>query len=200
MPTFEDKEFDLVLTDPPYGIGYEGEHRPNEKKYNAMENDNGEIDYKGLIAELERIGEDVIIWGANNFPQALPHSGRWICWDKRLSEKADRILGSPFELAWTNRKNGYYKMYRVLHGWAISADGQDMKRVHPTQKPVKLMFRIIQDYKASTILDPFVGSGTTLLAAKKLGKKSVGIEISEKYCEIAAKRLERMDRQASIPC
>ena len=190
MKQFEDKSFDLVLTDPPYGIGYKGENRPNETKRDVIENDNREINYKSLIIELERLGKDVIIWGANNFSRDLPHNGRWICWDKRLSEKADRMLGSPFELAWSNRETGYYKMYRILHGGAVNADGYGIKRVHPTQKPIELMRRIIEDYKSNFILDPFMGSGTTLIAAKQLGRKAVGIEIVEKYCKIAKQRLE----------
>jgi len=189
-----DKCVDLVLTDPPYGIGYQGENRPNELKYIKIQNDNRELDYKVLIVELRRIAKKIIMFGAENFYRDLPRQGRWICWDKRLTENADRMLGSAFELAWVDTDSGYYKMYRVLHGGVVNADSKELKgRLHPTQKPVELMKKILNDYSEEnqTILDPFLGSGTTAVAAKQLGRKFIGIELSEKYCEIARRRLEQ---------
>lgn len=187
-----DKSVELVLTDPPYGITYQGEKRPNETIYNNIENDNKELDYKKVIAELERVGKKVIIFGAENFYKDLPHKGRWMCWDKRVSESADKMLGSAFELAWINVSSGYYKMYRVLHGGVVNDDGVG-QRFHPTQKPIRLMKKIILDYSKEndTIIDPFLGSGTTAVAAKALKRNFIGIEISEKYCEIARQRLRQ---------
>jgi site-specific DNA-methyltransferase (adenine-specific) len=83
-----------------------------------------------------------------------------------------------------------YKMIRLQHCGVKNADGDRAGRFHPTQKPVVLFRRILELFpKANFILDPFLGSGTTLLAAKQLGRRAIGIEIEEKYCEIAAKRL-----------
>lgn len=193
------KPVDLVLTDPPYGIGYvPGGNKPGATKYNVIANDQN----TKIVEELFKYYNAISSWcvfGANNFPHLLPHRGRWICWDKRCSEKADRMLGSPFELAWSNRKSGYDRMYRILHGGVVNANGVNGKgpRFHPTEKPILLMQRIIeQDYqKAQIILDPFAGSGTTLIAAKRLGRKAIGIELEEKYCEIVVKRL----RQEVLP-
>jgi DNA modification methylase len=161
---------DLVLTDPPYGIDADG--------FRA-----------GLL--FSWIGETpAVIWGSQNWPHLLPHKGRWCCWDKRCGERADKMLGSAFELAWENRKSGFNTMVRVLHGGVVNADGG--KRMHPTQKPVRLFTAILARYGcATTIIDPFMGSGTTLVAAKNLGRKSIGIEIEERYCEIAAERLSQ---------
>ena len=99
------------------------------------------------------------------------------------------MLGIAFELAWTSRTHGFDKMFRVLHGGVVNAN--DGKRVHPTEKPISLLREIIATIfdEARIILDPFMGSGTTLRAAKDLGRKAIGIEIEERYCEMAAKRM-----------
>jgi len=179
---------DLVLTDPPYGIGWAGSNA-STLSWNPIANDDGNLD----ITPILNMDCLVISFGANCYPEKLPHRGRWICWDKRVVENADRMLGSPFELAWTNKTSGFDKIYRVMHGGVVNADGHNQRRVHPTQKPVTLMKRILLDYthEGDTILDPFMGSGTTLVAAKQLGRKAIGIEIEEKYVEIAIKRLSQ---------
>jgi DNA modification methylase len=135
----------------------------------------------------------VIVFGANNFPEQLPYNGKWICWDKRVNSNADRMLGSPFELAWDNRTSGFDRIYRVMHGGVVNSDGG--KRFHPTQKPILLFEKILEDYTNlhDLILDPFCGSGTTCIAAKKLGRRYIGIEISEEYCQIARERLRAID-------
>ena len=181
--------FDLLLTDPPYGIDYSAQNQnlPNATIRDNIAGDDSVELASFAVASVEQ-ASNAVIFGANCFPQLLPHRGRWLCWDKRICENADKMLGSPFELAWENRHSGFDSMVRVLHGGVVNADGG--KRQHPTQKPVALFRRIVQRYKnAQTILDPFAGSGTTLVAAKLEGRKAVGIEINERYCEIAAKRL-----------
>jgi DNA modification methylase len=196
MKGFADKSFDLVLTDPPYGIGYEGGF-PNSDIFEAIKNDKvGDIDYEKLIAEMSRVAHRVIIFGANNFYQALPHKGTWLCWDKRCNSEADKLFGARFELAWiddTNYGSGGNYIYRIQHAGAKNADGEGLKRVHPTQKPVELMRQILNDFskESDTILDPFLGSGTTLVAAKQLNRNATGIEISKEYCAIAKSRLEQ---------
>ena len=195
MKTFPDNSFDLILTDPPYGIKYNNDKlsRKSNASYADIENDAGELNYSELIKECRRIAKRTIIFGAINFMKDLPYKGVWICWDKRTKEEADGVFGSPFELAWCDKVGGYDKIYRIMHGGVINNDGANSPRFHPTQKPIQLMARIMKDFvdETDTILDPFMGSGTTLRAAKDLGRKAIGIEIEEKYCEIAAKRLSQ---------
>jgi len=180
---------DLVLTDPPYGIGWAG-HSGSDIKWQAIANDQSTNVVKALFEWLAP-SQNAVIFGANCFPDLLPHRGRWLCWDKRCSEKADKMLGSPFELAWVNKTSGFDSMFRVLHGGVVNKNGG--KRIHPTEKPITLMSQIIQVLypESLTILDPFAGSGTTLRAAKDLRRRCIGIEIEEKYCEVAANRLRQ---------
>jgi len=183
---------DLVLTDPPYGIGWNAQkaNLPGAQRFADIANDDG-LECVKFIFDYLQNGQQAVVFGAINFTYLLPYKARWICWDKRCSERADRMLGSPFELAWTTRRSGYDRMYRVLHGGVVNANGG--KRLHPTEKPIILMQKIIeQDFKkAQSILDPFAGSGTTLIAAKRMGLKAIGIEIEKQYCEVAANRLRQ---------
>ena len=179
---------DLLLTDPPYGISYE--HPATKGKWNQIENDDSLIVAEWVVSR-SMMFKDAVIFGANYFPELLPHRGRWVCWDKRITEAADKMLGSPFELAWMNKTSGFDVMIRKLHGGVVNADGG--KRIHPTQKPSGLFRQIIERVapEANCVVDPFMGSGSVLLASKLEGKKAIGIEIEEKYCEGAAKRLEQ---------
>jgi DNA modification methylase len=180
---------DLLLTDPPYGIAWGGSNASTQE-WDGIAGDNDIELARWLCGMLWHVNE-AVIFGANCFPQLLPHRGRWICWDKRITEAADKMLGSAFELAWCSRTSGFDRMVRKLHGGVVNADGG--KRVHPTQKPSGLFKQIIGDMfpKAETIVDPFMGSGSVLLAAKLEGRKAIGIEVEEQYCEAAAKRLSQ---------
>jgi site-specific DNA-methyltransferase (adenine-specific) len=182
---------DLVLTDPPYGIDYQ----PSWDKWDGSPSDFNEVlGDKQKFNPLPYLGyKNVILFGANYYSDLLP-IGNWIIWDKRCDEVKDRMIGNPFEMAWykSERTKGQ-KIYRILHGGVVNADseyGNNAKRHHPTQKPQNLMLKILMDFtiEGELIVDPFLGSGTTCYCAKKLNRYSIGIEISEKYCEIAAKR------------
>lgn len=181
LPTLP--KVDLVLTDPPYGLKeklHDGGGWSTNPIYDAVL----KWDVKLTMADLEIViskAENSIIWGGNYYQ--FPPSRCWLIWSKinNVATMADA------ELAWTNWDKNT-KLFREI----VNADG---KREHPTQKPESLMRWCIQqaDYwhVPQTILDPFMGSGTTLRAAKDLGRKAIGIEIEEKYCEIAAKRLSQ---------
>ena len=173
---------DLLLTDPPYGIGRDGKppstsSHGGHKGYEFMGWDNE----PPSIATFEQIrgwATDGVIWGANYFPPLPPGPG-WLVWDK--GQRLDQADG---ELAWSSRR-APLRIF-TLNRVALMGDGA----VHPTQKPLALFKWCIALFpNAQTILDPFMGSGTTLVAAKNLGRKAIGIEIEERYCEIAAKRL-----------
>src|SRR5262245_52758937 len=102
-------EVDAIVTDPPYGIGYNTKALASAgaQQFSAISGDATEPDLSSIFA----LPCPKIIFGANNFPHQLPHRGRWLCWDKRGGiESADRMLGSPFELAWEDRIAGYDQM------------------------------------------------------------------------------------------
>ena len=196
MPMLE--PVDLVLTDPPYGINYQASN-PSVKKGLGLtpikiKNDSTLINLRPIL----NMDCEVISFGANCYPEQLPHRGRWICWDKRVIESADRMLGSPFELAWRNIDHGFDTMIRIMHGGVVNSDRG--KRYHPTQKPIALMVRILSGIckKAELVLDPFIGSGTVAIACQILNRRWIGIEIEEKYCEIAAKRIEMERSQLKL--
>lgn len=173
---------DLVLTDPPYGMGMgSGMFGNGVRKLHLGENDWNDTppDLKPIIS----LGVPCVIWGGNYFP--LPVSRGWFVWDKGTGENHF----SDAELAWTNR-DAVLKLIR--HSWvgANAKERMDADRFHPTQKPIPVMTWCLGFFPdAQTILDPFMGSGTTLVAAKLLGRRAIGIEIEEKYCEIAVQRL-----------
>ena len=192
LPLFPDKAFDLVLTDPPYGIGKDGQKvttggHGGRKGYEFMGWDNCRPD-KDVFDLMITKSQEQIIWGGNYFADILPPSGKWFVWDK-----GQRINQSDGELAWTSYQ-GALRIY-TLNRVELMLDNAQ----HPTQKPLRLIKWCIQQTQSNLILDPFLGSGTTLVAAKILGRKAVGIEISPKYCEIAAKRLSQSVMQLEIP-
>jgi site-specific DNA-methyltransferase (adenine-specific) len=178
-----------MITDPPYGISY----TPSLKKhsdYKLIKNDDSLEAARFACFQSAKFSFSVI-FGANCFPELLPHRGRWICWDKRLNAHNDKMLGNPFELAWMSKTSGYDLMIRKMNTNVVNPD--KTKRFHPSQKPSGIFRQIINKYEklCDVIFDPFMGSGSVLLAAKLEGKKAIGVEIQEEYCEGAAKRLEQ---------
>jgi DNA modification methylase len=174
--------YDVVVTDPPYGINYVGYNHGTVQ---------GDENHDAVSAMLEIVGDTpTVLTGANHFAQYLPSVGAWSYWDKRCGEKADRMFGAPGEFIWASGKDRSGKMYRIMHGGVVNADGYGIKRIHPTQKPIALMERIISDWaKDGVIIDPFMGVGTTLVAAKRMGRKVIGIETELEYCAAAVVRL-----------
>ena len=123
-------------------------------------------------------------WGANYYADSLPPSSCWYVWDKNNTGNF-----ADAELAWCSKKTAV-RLFKHTWNGLLKESERNQRRVHPTQKPVALMKWIIQQNEGcKTLLDPFMGSAPTLIAAKELGLNAVGIEMSEEYCEIAAKRL-----------
>lgn len=138
-----------------------------------------------LLQMLMDCAEKQIIWGGNHYI-GLPPSRGWIFWDKGTGTN-DFADG---ELAWSNLDIPLKKIFRSWVG--ANAKNADEGRLHPTQKPLEVISVCISlAGDVQTILDPFAGSGTTGRAAKELGKNAVLIEREERYCEIAARRLEQ---------
>jgi len=179
-------QFDLLLTDPPYGIDYKAgdSSQLGIQKFERVHGDAEEFQPAFILGF-----PDVICFGANHYTHGLPRGeGQFYCWDK-VCTNGMKVRIAECEYLW--HKNGTKpRVFRHLWSGAYRASEAGERAQHPTQKPIALMqwcLGLIPD--AQTILDPFMGSGTTLVAAKLEGRKAVGIEISEKYCEIAAKRL-----------
>ena len=187
---------DAVVTDPPYGINYKT-NLPGSQDFAVLQGDDGTLD----LTDIMNLPCPVFSFGANNYPHQLPHRGRWFCWDKRtIDGSADAMMGSPFELAWSNKTSGFDKIARVLHGGVVNADGHGLRREHPTQKPIAVMKAAITwaAPDAVTILDPFMGSGTTGVAAVQMGRDFIGIERERKYFDIACERIARAQAQGTL--
>ena len=199
LPTLD--KVDAVVTDPPYGIGESG---GNKARYRS-----GDGRRKDMPAKHEDYGWDktrppaeffglalsvagvCIFWGGNYFADLLPPSMGWLYWDKRMGGDF-----SDGELAYTSQQAALRAM--SIHPFKGLAGGKN--RVHPTQKPVPLMEWSIQQCKKSpqTILDPFMGSGTTGVACMNLGRKFIGIELEQKYFDIACERIEAAQAQGRL--
>lgn len=173
--------FDLLLTDPPYGIGADKQNAHSSIRDNPewREAEWDSLVPSHVLSGLLETAHNQVVWGGNYYK--LPPSMCWLVWEK--PEAGTGFSMADAELAWTNWDIAV-RMKRCSRN-----DGQ---RVHPTQKPLALMKWCIGFAPdAKTILDPFMGSGTTLVAAKQLGLRAVGIEISREYCEAAVERLRQ---------
>ena len=176
-----DVDFDVVVSDPPYGMGYkplrgaDGSKRFTE----AVVGDDRPFDPDPFLAY------PAVLWGANWYSPRLPASGGWLVWDKAPRGRKVGFHASEAELAWTNVRSSVLTFRLQWGGEAHNGE----PHLHPTQKPEPLMRWCLELVPPGVVLDPFMGSGTTLRAAKALGRKAIGIEIEERYCEIAAKRL-----------
>ena len=173
---------DLVLTDPPYGLGDKWRGGAGGKKSSwkipQEEAMSWDMDVVDGVENLPNIS-DSIIWGGNYYN--LPPSRCWLIWDKKMN---DTWTTGQAEMAWTTLD----RPIRVFRMAQCEAH-QNMDKQHPAQKPVGLMKWCLKWHDGDVVLDPFMGSGTTLVACKELGRKAIGIELEEKYCEIAVKRL-----------
>lgn len=207
LPTLP--KVDLVLTDPPYGIDFHSP-RPNEQRKKDKIRNDGLEEYKKMIGWLYSSISDVLVdggvvcccCGGGGGTPSLAYA--WIevpkhlklenvcIWDKgfvgmgwryRFQWEAVIIATKGERQTWNggNNRSNILEFQKV-----IPKNGE-----HPTPKPEALMRQMVSDNSdiGSLVLDPFMGSGTTLRAAKDLGRKAIGIEIEEKYCEIAVKRL-----------
>ena len=193
LPTLADKSVDLVLTDPPYGIGESNEKNLSRGKWSTPTN-YGHYDWDKSIPSKEVFdamiskSKNQIIFGGNYFIEYLTNSSCWIVWDKDngSSDFAD------CELAWTSFKTAVRKFRHKWQGMLQENMKEKDKRYHPTQKPVALFGWCLNNYSKPNdlILDPFAGSGTTALACIRYNRRYTMIEKEEKYCEIAAKRID----------
>jgi len=171
-----------ILTDPPYGIGIAA--NPVRQKHAKKDWDAFRATDEHIRAMLQ-FSDEQIIWGGNYFD--LPPSRGFLVWDKKQPQ--DFSLAMCEQAWWSRNTNAKIFSKSVL--------GYDKQ--HPTQKPVALMewcLGFLPD--AETVLDPFMGSGTTLVACAKLGRKGIGIELDPDYFDIACRRVEEAYRQPDL--
>ena len=194
MRGMDDNSVDLVLTDPPYGIGaystgtMGGGVLAKQSTFEPTTWDSEPFDIM-QFHECQRIGQNQIIFGFNHFCDILPPTSSVIVWDK---DNGDNNF-ADCELAWTSFKTAVRKVRWKWQGMLQERMGQDKEtRYHPTQKPVGVMKWIIEKYtkEGDIILDPFFGSGSTGVAAVRMGRHFIGIEINPDDCKIAEKRIQ----------
>ena len=215
-------EIDLLLSDPPYGISIVQGKRIGSSQPQPVGFRKGQIGgskapgFKGRVvgpglvaariyssivgddepfdpAPLLKIGKTQIIFGANHFSSRLPDSKCWIVWDKGVAQDS---TFSKCELAWSNF-NGHVKMYRHVWSGLIREGSRDIElkdRVHPTQKPVGLFGQILADFskEGQVVCDPYLGSGSTMVACEQLKRRLLGAEISAEYCAVILERMHNL--------
>jgi len=183
-----------VVSDPPYGIAFA--HGGNDRsgigggKYStkfakvAIEGDDQPFDPAMWLS----FAKEVILWGGNHFAERLPSSPAWLIWDKRAASGHTNDF-ADCELAWTNL-DSVARVFR--HHWdgMMKASERGLPRVHPTQKPIALMeWCLGMVAPDALVVDPYMGSGTTGVAAARLGRSFIGVEIDEGYFNAAVARV-----------
>ena len=200
LPTLP--KVDAVITDPPYGIAFA--HGGNDRsgigkglyatKFagEAIHGDDQPFDPAPLLA----LDVATILWGGNHFCSRLQDSPSWLVWDKRAASGHTNDF-ADCEIAWSNVK-GVARVFR--HHWdGMMRASERGERFHPTQKPVALMVWCMEKVPtAQVVLDPYMGSGTTGVAAALAGRSFIGIEREPKYFDIACRRIEEAQKQAAL--
>lgn len=191
LPLLPSKYIDLVVTDPPYGINYVSNHRMGGNPFGDIAGDN-EYPVETLQFLIENTIRGVLTFCRWDVLPLLPKPKSFIVWAKNnwgMGDLEHEYARQWEAIAWYPGKN---------HEWADGKRPQDVlacDRVppdqlrHPTEKPTILLEQLISHHKCEFVLDPFAGSGSTLEAAVRCGKKTIGIELEERYCEIAKQRL-----------
>lgn len=185
---------DAVVADPPYGLGAKwvggGGSRKSTWNFSPTEAQSWDGAISSSLLDAVAIGIEAIVWGGNYYD--LPPSRCWLIWDKM---QPDTWTTGQCEMAWTNidRPTRVFRMCQAV------AHDEMRPKEHPTQKPVSLVRWSIKWLRTTgTILDPFMGSGTTGVACAWLGRKFIGIEIDPRYFDIACRRIEEAQRQGDM--
>ena len=183
---FAGEKPEACISDPPYGINFNTDYTRftiqsgKNNKYKPIHDDNKMFDPRPYLEYPA-----VVLWGANYFAEHLPF-GTWLIWDKRFEN--GKAWLSDAELAWMKTGTGVYIKSITSQGFV-----RPEKVEHPTQKPIELMAWCIERSKAGELIfDPFLGSGTTLMACEQLEKRCFGCEIEPKYVDVIIRRWEKM--------
>jgi site-specific DNA-methyltransferase (adenine-specific) len=209
MQQYPDKFFDLAVVDPPYGINFDGNTTVKGKAGKARTfSNNQHHDKKGwdiqrpsaeYFAELQRVSKNQIVWGGNYFADLLPPKKGWIFWDKKITN-ANNTNFSDGELAWTSFDCILRRFTYDWIGFGYLNNPQGEKKIHPTQKPVKLYDWIFQNYAKPNdkILDTHLGSGSSRIAADKNKLQFWACELDKEYFEAQEKRFNNYKSQLTL--
>jgi DNA modification methylase len=190
---------DMVFTDPPYGIKVVKNDKvgadfgiAKKGKYSEIIADDTTQTAKEFYNTCISLGIDkFIIWGGNYFTNFLPYSDSWLIWNKRANTDIRNTFADG-EMAWCSFHTPI-RIYDQLWNGMIR-EGEKEKRVHPTQKPIRMLSEIIQDHiKGNIIMDGFLGSGSTMVASHQLKRKCYGMELDPKYCQVIIDRMKKLD-------
>lgn len=205
LPTLP--KVDAVITDPPYGIGYDPKRKRGGGKVFAGMQMMDQI-HDSIIgddrpfdpAPFLQVGDVQILWGANHYASRLPDSACWLVWDKRAGVTPDDF--ADCEIAWCSTGKPARIHRQLWKGICRGGSGNiaiSGAKQHPNQKPIELMEWCLSfAYATQTVLDPFMGSGTTGVACMNLGRKFIGIEIEKKYFDIAVERITQAQKQQRL--
>jgi site-specific DNA-methyltransferase (adenine-specific)/modification methylase len=194
-----------VVTDPPYGISYSPagggrgfrskDGRPIPKTFKdagvLVRGDETPFDPTPVLD----LGLPTVLFGGNHYASRLPDSPTWLVWDKRVGLPSNDF--ADCEMAWSNL-GGPARVFP--HRWmGLMRDSErGQPRVHPTQKPVTLMVWVIEKCPPGTVLDPFVGSGSTIIAAEQLGRRCYAMDIEPRYVQVAKERWEAFTGKEAV--
>jgi site-specific DNA-methyltransferase (adenine-specific)/modification methylase len=174
---------DALISDPPYGINTRTDYTSRGgRKFSPIFGDDKPFDPAHLLSFRK-----IVLFGGNHFASRLPDSPTWLIWDKRCGLRSCDYADS--ELAWSNLGGPAKEFHHLWSGFMRESE-RGAPRVHPTQKPIALMLWVLRKVgRPRLVVDPYAGSGTTLVAAKMLGLHFLGFEISRQYCTVIRKRL-----------
>jgi len=175
---------DALVSDPPYGINTNTDYAASRggRKFAPIFGDDKPFDPSHLLSFRK-----IVLFGGNHFASRLPDSPTWLIWDKRCGLRSCDYADS--ELAWSNLGGPAKEFHHLWSGFMRESE-RDKPRVHPTQKPIALMLWVLRKVgRPRLVVDPYAGSGTTLVAAKMLGLHFLGFEINRQYCNVIRKRL-----------
>jgi site-specific DNA-methyltransferase (adenine-specific) len=186
----------VVVSDPPYGIAHKHSGKAKGKwtraNSDAIEGDAQEFDPAPILVA------PAALFGADHYSTRLPDGGVFHVWDKECGRSGRIDSFSDAEIFWTSWQCKRQVVRYLWKGLQVEEPTVDQVRQHPTQKPVAVMRQLIAMSPAGTVLDPYMGSGTTGVAAMQLGRPFIGIEIEPKYYYIACERIENAQRQERL--
>jgi len=198
---------DMVFTDSPYGINavnddgvcvaYGDNHVAQRGKYAKVIGDDTTETAQQAYDIYSQLCDKMILWGGNYFLDFLPPSDGWLIWDKR-GESGIRNTFADGEMAWCS----FHTPVRIYHQlWnGMIREGEHEKRVHPTQKPIRMLSEILQDFtnEGDIILDVFGGSGSTLIACEQTGRTCYMAELSPEYVDVIIARYEKLTGNKAV--